>query len=507
MFPSQHSSPSKFDSHPVYLYASIFKAAANTHDGSLKMANAPTSSRSSSRPTTPVLRPCIADLLRTGVYPPLLLLRVEKIAVVTVKEDINLSATSSALDADGRQTYRLWLGDGELMIQALLELQIMPIFVLEGISEGSLIEVTRYTVQSAKRTNGQGEVLFLGVTNYRVPSGSRPATAAKKEVRWDFSQEGGFVKEDVDVDSGKDGGFIEGVDVDIDAETELTSGKLKWDRNAREQVSAKLISSQGSDEGFETKHADPDVLARRRSVLHETVSNSASVFGRNEKTMPNPSKPFSHDATPFTSDRKPRVTPPPVSQHAMHVSTHSQPPITQYPLRPPQTQPHASFAGLASLLPPPLHGTRKSVPLPPFLAIISWVSQTIISKPNSPFPPKRHIKIHDLSTLDRNVGITVAVYEDALDFKPEAGTVAMLTGLVAQWWCSGGGKGGGVGWEVILNRYARRGRNQGEEESREGEWFVGDEEYLRKEEGMDEMIGRLRGWWLEKKRPVAIRGT
>lgn len=101
----------------------------------------------------------------------------------------------------------------------------------------------------------------------------------------------------------------------------------------------------------------------------------------------------------------------------------------------------------------------------------------MIHKPNSPFPPKRHIKIHDPSISSRRVGVTVAIYVDAKDFLPEVGTVALFRGVTMQRWEG----------EVILNAYANL-KDCGEE------WFVTGEETL---EEMGHDVKGLRRWWAE----------
>lgn len=150
--------------------------------------------------------------------------------------------------------------------------------------------------------------------------------------------------------------------------------------------------------------------------------------------------------------------------------------------------------------PPPLHTLSTllhSHTLPrrnytcSVLGVITWISPSLIHKANSPFPAKRHIKIHDASISSRRVGVTVAVYVDAREFMPEVGTVALFRGVTMQRWEG----------EVILNAYANLKDAQAGEE-----WFVGDEERLE-ELGLD--VKGLRRWWVERKEgktPGAVRG-
>ena len=59
------------------------------------------------------LKPVIRELVRTGVYPPLLRLLVDKILIVPhVRKDGKSS-----------ETYRVWLSDGEKSIQGMAAYQ------------------------------------------------------------------------------------------------------------------------------------------------------------------------------------------------------------------------------------------------------------------------------------------------------------------------------------------------------------------------------------------------
>jgi hypothetical protein len=129
---------------------------------------------------------------------------------------------------------------------------------------------------------------------------------------------------------------------------------------------------------------------------------------------------------------------------------------------------------------------QKSFACPLLLAVISWVSPSLIHRANTPFPPKRHIKIHDPSIIDRYSGITVAVFVDAEKFKPSVGTVGLFRGLTMNW-VQGG-------QDVILNRYPFK---DGEGVDGAREWFIGDEGRLA-EMGYD-----VEGWkasWNERSR-------
>ncbi|EXJ58765.1 hypothetical protein A1O7_06195 [Cladophialophora yegresii CBS 114405] len=165
----------------------------------------------------------------------------------------------------------------------------------------------------------------------------------------------------------------------------------------------------------------------------------------------------------------------------------------------PQDSPHLpqglkrSATTLASLLAVP---TQKSYSCPPLFVLISWVSPSIIHRPNTPFPPKRHLKIHDPSISNRVSGLTVAVFVDALAFLPEVGTPALFKGLVMNRVRSRE--------DVILNRYPLKVDSQKSERSALGDadskgteedWFVSDEWKLI-EMGYD--VEHMKKWWGER---------
>jgi hypothetical protein len=146
------------------------------------------------------------------------------------------------------------------------------------------------------------------------------------------------------------------------------------------------------------------------------------------------------------------------------------------------SQPEIPLHSLFSLFSPDL--PAKSYMLSTF-AVVSWVSPSLIHRANAPFPPKRHLKIHDPTISARKAGITLAVFVDAKSFRPEVGTVALFKGVTMQRWEG----------EVILNKYA--GSKGGSEKIEEKDWFVSDPDTL-KSIGYD--VQGMRAWWEERKR-------
>ena len=92
--------------------------------------------------------------------------------------------------------------------------------------------------------------------------------------------------------------------------------------------------------------------------------------------------------------------------------------------------------------------------------------------------------MHDLSISERKYGITLAVYVDPEDFKPEVGTIGLLRGVTVQK-CPDGG--------VMVNAYPRLKEEWGEK----GGWFVSDEAELERV-GLVEEREALNRWWTAK---------
>lgn len=151
--------------------------------------------------------------------------------------------------------------------------------------------------------------------------------------------------------------------------------------------------------------------------------------------------------------------------------TERAPPVASIHPTPQPLLPTPAFHTLRSLRDPP-----PDQPLPnknyifTTLAVISWTGTTLIHRPNSPFPPKRHLKIVDPSLVSSRPpsrdtqpqqqsggstftirtafqdAVTVAVYIDAANFKPAPGTLALFRGVVMQRLANG---------DIILNAYGR----------------------------------------------------
>ena len=463
-------------------------------------------SRPVSRGQPQPFQPCIAELLRTCVYPSTLLLRVEKI-LEDDSEEARLDGNHAQHTKSGgmrNTTYTLYLGDGELMVQALLAPHLQPLIDLQETTEGSLIELRDYTFHKARRRSGKGEVIYVAVDDYVCITLSRPTTSeAHKEIP---ANGGGFVVED------KEPFTRDQLSVHVQVPSSPPVGEMPRD----------VPSSQESCE-YETIIGDQETVNKRRQALHELRSNSQAKRKREADQDVMPSKrlrpgmevPASFkDTTPVDKIGGGQETLTGLSQAPNNLSDNSvmrgkrndESASTNSPTHEAAKDASASATQSTStscrvphnvnntitqapLLPSAPQHTLHSLlhpsnPLPPrnypvtILAVISWISPTILHQPGSPFPPKRTLKLHDPSITDRQVGVSISVFIDAATFTPRHGTVALFQGVVMQMWRD----------EVILNAYPSL---------RGGKWYIEDGREL-KEMGYD--VKGMRAWWEERKR-------
>lgn len=461
-----------------------------------------------SRPSSPRLRPCIRELLRTCVHPDSLLLRLEKVEIRTLNQDEaeKVDEAKHGTDDSGepswKEAYLLWLGDGELMIQAVLEQPLQYIFETGECSLGSLLDVKRFRVRRGKRINGLEEVVYLAIADYETVLSTNPAIPNQVN---DFTNEGGFIREETQSPKNKPA---------------LRSSSAKF---AGKPITPAAMPSAPSSQDFEsddfeTAMVDPEIVALRRQALHDLGCNTQSLASWDISPDQTPRKrrkllekkdthalmsPARSDRVVGAADldrgRAADAALPSLSQGGPNIPIATLPPVqsTQAPGKavatttPTSTPAIPPLHTLSSLLQPPAHS-----PLPSrnytcsVFAIISWCSPDLIfpRQAQSPFPPKRHIKIHDPTIASRYAGITLAVYANAQKFKPKIGTVALFRGVVMQRWEG----------EVILNAYARKGEREeavGDEEKGGNAWYVGDEERLV-EMGYD--VRSMKEWWVER---------
>ena len=212
-----------------------------------------------SRPSSPRLRPFIAELLRTCVHPDSLLLRLEKVVIQTLDHDGAIEAerdengAGRGKEKSGKEVYRLWLTDGELMVQAVLEQPLHHIFETEECALGSLLDIKRFRVRRGKRLHSSGEVVYLAIADYETVLRANPATSTQTH---DLN-EGGFIRE----------------------ESQSPNKKRRLSSNSAKPLRHSHSPSSQESDGFETAQVDPEILDRRRQTLHElstTIELAAS---------------------------------------------------------------------------------------------------------------------------------------------------------------------------------------------------------------------------------------
>jgi hypothetical protein len=241
-------------------------------------------SRPVSRGHPQPFQPCIAELLRTCVYPSTLLLRVEKILEEDGEEAQPEGSQAQDTKTNGTRntTYKLYLGDGELMVQALLAPQLHPLIRLQETTEGSLIELREYTFRKARRRSGKGEVIYVAVDDYVCMTLSRPTTSeARKEIT---ANGGGFVVEE------ERPATRDRSPAHIQVPSSPPIGEMPQD----------ISSSQESCE-YETIIVDQETVNKRRQALHELSSNSQAKRRREAEEDITPPKRFKPDTEVLAS--------------------------------------------------------------------------------------------------------------------------------------------------------------------------------------------------------------
>ena len=454
----------------------------------------------SSTPTN--IRPSIAEILRTKVLPASLLLRVVRITAESIaqrKSNDDDPASKVRLPGDRQScAYRLYLSDEELMIQALLHHSLHYCVKTQDIRTGSVLDLKKFTVKQANRLNGQGRIVYFAIDDLEVVPATKLAVQDGKEGIPET-----FVCEDKS--DGKDiGRSTKRKRKDIEHQNLLAPTV----EEVHDVDMHSLPSSQESD-GFETVPEQVESVRKRRQLIKALSATVADDQSRLASTKLEAGPEHTNNATPKLSpvadgersseEDKVAKSAPCLSASAESQMMNGTSETTAPSL--PSIRNVSTSTPSRSLDAPPLHTLASLVdpntPLPAkayvlsIFALISWVSPSLIWRPHSPFPPKRHIKIHDPSISDRTSGITVSVFVDATHFKPRMGTVALFRGLIMRRW----------GGEVILNAYAHLkeviwNNSDGETtEVAQSGWYVDDELVLR-DLGFE--VGRMKSWWEER---------
>ncbi|KAJ9606729.1 hypothetical protein H2200_008738 [Cladophialophora chaetospira] len=422
---------------------------------------------------------------------------------------------------------RLVLSDGHLQIQAVIAANTRNWREVSSLQTGDNLEIAKFDVRSAPRLNGRGRVVYLGIQECALIQQDRTILAQQEDSPLEG---GGFLRDADDEMSPKKPSLQEVQSLKDEyrswsrkRDRKHTSGEVEQPTSPPRKTHSFQEVHSDDDEGFDTLSVSQSQIDQRRADLRNIQESPA--IDRNPPSRLGVSKDYSRAETPesLLVQTSPLRNPPTNGQHVgLKAGEHD---ILNLPTTPftnlayaaasgpgPQRQSeshspalpgpqlaHASLntvpakQSLASIL---MTRPQKSYPCPPIFALISWISPSLIHRPNTPFPPKRHLKIHDPSISNRHSGLTVAVFVDAINFTPQVGTVALFKGLVMNWVRSSGG-------DIILNRYPLKVGSQLDalaDTNRQGEegdeWFVEDEEKLV-EMGYD--VQSMRNWWAERR--------
>lgn len=383
------------------------------------------------------MQPQIRELLRTLVHTSLLL-RVQRI----VDQEVT---AESAHHTSHPPVQRIYLTDDDLVIQALLlpELELL-------LRAGDIVDVRRFRLQKSRRTNGTGHIVFLSILDCEIV---QRAVSLEQVVREE--EEGGFIRDAspptfATTNTSRKRSSSETTEVldDLRAppskhpHSEATpAAQTNHETRAHEDMMAPSGTQESDD--FETVTPDIATTQKRRRALRELDVNSSPHFNKQHVGK--------FDSSPT---RMPQI----------HVATPSITPL----------------AALPTFVP----STPVTV-----LVILSWIGQALL-RPSQAFPPKRHVKLHDISISKLFSGVSLAVYVDAASFKPDRGTIALLQDIVVQRCGSGNGQ---VNECFMLNCYANLPAKL-EEKGVDSKWYIDDEDELR-DMGLGRQIDELKGWW------------
>ena len=505
-------------------------------------------------PAGPTLSPCLSTLLHTCICPSSLVLRVEHVsgkAQSGSRGNAILDAQNPAQDRTGaddgdsdselsgkeqdppqirqqsspcrRSSLHLVLSDGHIQLQALLAPHLFAREPLADLQIKDILKVTKFQVRATQRLNGQGSVVYLGIQDCELVS-------AEEKNHWEL-KEGGFIR---DADNEMSPKKLS-QDKQQTMRAEYRSWSKKRERRQEEGTAARSTSphkklhifqedDSEDEEGFDTLTVSPSQAETRRrtlrrmqegrgpdrkptdqqgllgkysqaqtqegpvafsSPLRTSASNEAGGVAQaaednssksTKNTVADPDLRNLTDGTPSSlhhrHESQPAALPPPDTAHL--------------PVEPTPTE--QNLASLLAIRP------QKSYHCPPIFALISWISPSLIHRPNTPFPPKRHLKIHDPSISTRHSGLTVAVFADATHFLPKVGTVALFRGMIMNWVRSGE--------DVIMNRYPLKVGSQIDASAKahtndeEGdEWFISDRQQLI---NMGYDVQSMESWWVER---------
>ncbi|MCJ1385996.1 hypothetical protein MMC17_009121 [Xylographa soralifera] len=397
------------------------------------------------------LKPVIEELVRTGVYPPLLKLLVDKILIVPhVRKD-----------GKNSQAYRVWLSDGEKSIQAALLRDVHPYFIFGQIREGSFVQITKYELARAKRLSGEGTILHLLVNDLHTFGHDGRLTPPTEDAH--------FLKpKAVATNTAQRVSEASSNEHNISQETDPGENTLSNNESSDDDT-VDLVpwydEKKSATDSLSEKHAIPVYSKKRRRQESPSPLQPVSLNVKHPSKFPC----LSHEQPATLKEHKHTTTPYPAEPVTSHHSLSNFPPqsspYTLLPItRPLRLKPLSHITGP--------HATRNKVL--DIFAVVHSVTSALVKCTGMPdgIHYKRELRITDPST-PKLVMLSVFVAPEA--FLPAVGTVALFRNVTTNRWDGGS-----------LNAF---GRDCGGRE-----WFVPDP---RDVPGCD-VLG-LRMWWLEKR--------
>ncbi|EER44841.1 conserved hypothetical protein [Histoplasma capsulatum H143] len=419
------------------------------------------------------IRPCIAELLRTGYHPSELILRVERVIEVlftpgpghatgttaTTAAAVAVAAAVSASARPNRRSYRVFLSDGELVIQALLA-KALHRFALAGeVAVGSVMRLERFELRKGERIGGgdgaesAGQVVFLAVEGFRCLSkrgvgerGTRVLERGDVEVRV------GQMFEDY-----ADSGNIQDATKDAKGRPGVLPGSSTSMQEQERSVRLEELSTANIGSSNSPLHPEPpETIKQEPSSSSHTATQNLNTQNKNNTSTP------------------------------LGTATHRRFKLPGIPE--PVSRP-LNLHTLSQLLHPAKPLPKRNY-LCDVLAVISWISPDIVKRPQ--MPPKRDLRIMDPTitnhknnlnhALQQRLGVSVSVFVDAAAFSPPVGTVGLFRCLKTHEWEG-----------VSLNAY--------EKDCKGREWFVCEPGRLRrilavvrKGEGVFD-VEEMEEWW------------
>ncbi|KKZ61085.1 hypothetical protein EMCG_04281 [[Emmonsia] crescens] len=448
----------------------------------------------------PEIRPCIAELLRTGYHPSELVLRVERIIEVLFTPDTSTTTTTTtALAKPNRRSYRIFLSDGELVIQALLG-KALHRFALTGeVTVGAVVRLDRFEIRRGERiaggsgsgdgAEGSGQVVFLAVGGFRCLSKmgaeERRGRGDDVEVRMIARKRKRGDDDDDDSRRGEEALRIS----DVDGDANINGGE--GDSCAEEQISEFL--SGNLDDGFDSGNRSFGDYADSGSTQDAATDDQGlpGISPECPTPMPEQEKSIFKQRPPPQPQPQPQPPPPTTTKQDSPHNTQNERARTCTPIpTETETATHQPFKlpGILRPISRPLNLVTLSQllhpakPLPKrnylcdVLAVISWISPDIVKRPQ--MPPKRDLRIMDptIANHQQRLGVSVSVFVDAGTFNPPVGTVGLFRSLKTHEWEG-----------VSLNAY--------EKDCKGREWFVCDPGRLTGMMGSGFDAEGMEEWW------------